>query len=68
MYYVGWIKSELVSVTSVMLPVDEEGRKMKEKQDKMTPPDIAVNAILNYARSLEVKETKATGKIEWVLN
>lgn len=36
--------------------------------DIYSPPDRTVNAILNFARSLEVKETNAVGEIEWVLN
>ncbi len=36
------------------------------KQD--SPPDSAVNALLSYARSLEVSKSKAIGDLEWVLN
>ena len=36
--------------------------------DRFSPPDTTVNAILSFARSLEVKETKTAGEIEWVLN
>lgn len=41
---------------------------MKENQDNCKAPESAVNAILSYARSLEVKETRSAGTIEWILN
>jgi hypothetical protein len=40
----------------------------KEQEDQYAPPDIAVKSVLNYARSLQVTDTKAVGKLEWVLN
>jgi len=32
------------------------------------PPQGVVNAILNYARSLEIKDSETMGQIEYVLN
>jgi hypothetical protein len=37
-------------------------------QDDVSPPEIVVNAILNYARSLEVTKSQSVGEMEWVLN
>lgn len=37
-------------------------------QDDVSPPEIVVNAILNYARSLEVTKSQTVGEMEWVLN
>lgn len=39
-----------------------------EDQEQDSPPECAVNALLNYARSLEVNKSKAIGDLEWVLN
>lgn len=40
----------------------------KGHEDQYAPPDIAVKSVLSYARSLQVSDTKAIGKLEWVLN
>lgn len=45
---------------------DEE--KLDEYPDAFSPPPEAVNAVLNFARSLEVKKTRSVGNIEYVLN
>lgn len=39
-----------------------------DNQEQDSPPESAVNALLNYARSLEVSKSKAIGDLEWVLN
>ncbi len=39
-----------------------------DNQEQDSPPDSAVSALLNYARSLEVSKSKAIGDLEWVLN
>lgn len=41
---------------------------LKDKRGLFAPPQESVNAILNYARSLEVENTEIMGKVEWVLN
>lgn len=40
----------------------------EEHLELYEPPQGIVNAILNYARSLEIKESEAMGQIEYVLN
>ncbi|MCL1821187.1 MAG: hypothetical protein FWG22_00020 [Prolixibacteraceae bacterium] len=56
--------------TLSVLHSSEEGEEtcLKDKKGLFAPPQESVNAILNYAKSLEVKETEAVGKVEWVLN
>ncbi len=39
-----------------------------DNQDDVSPPASVVNAILNYARSLEVTKSQSVGEMEWVLN
>lgn len=41
---------------------------LNDKEDYFSPAVCAVNAILNYARSLEISKSKTIGNIEWVLN
>ena len=67
-YYVGRIKSECNLSNAVGFTGGREETEMKENQDIYKAPETAVNAILSYARSLEVKETRSAGTIEWVLN
>lgn len=67
-YYVGRIKSDCNLSNAVGVAGGREETEMKENQDNFKAPDTAVNAILSYARSLEVKETRSAGTIEWILN
>lgn len=41
---------------------------LNDKKDDFSPPCCAVNAILNFARTLEVRKSKTIGEMEWVLN
>lgn len=67
-YYVSRIKSDCKLKNTVGVAGRWEETEMTENQDNCKAPEIAVNAILSYARSLEVKETRTTGTIEWILN
>jgi hypothetical protein len=65
-FLVNKIRSEVTN-SSFMGCSDNESY-MNDKEDDFSPPDCAVNAILNFARSLEVSKSKTIGNIEWVLN
>lgn len=65
-FLVNKFRSEVTN-TSIFGCSDHESY-MKDKKDDFSPPDCAVNAILNFARSLEVSKSKTIGSIEWVLN
>lgn len=65
-FHVNKIRSELMN-SSLIGHAEHEPDK-KDKKDDFSPPVCAVNAILNYARSLEISKSKAIGNIEWVLN
>jgi hypothetical protein len=47
---------------------DDYDESTVELKDGYAPPHSAVSTILDFARSLEVKESEAIGKFEWVLN
>lgn len=65
-YHVNKIKTE---VTNSSLKFNSEREKHFTDNDQpFEPKETAVNAILNFARSLEVKESKTAGSIEWNLN
>lgn len=68
LYFVSHIRSEWVQTNSLDASERGEEAGMVTNLEIYSPPDRTVNAILNFARSLEVKETKAVGEIEWVLN
>jgi phosphoribulokinase len=68
LYFVSHIRSEWVQTNLPDASERGEEEEMVIDLDIYSPPDRTVNAILNFARSLEVKETKTAGEIEWVLN
>ena len=68
LYFVSHIRSAWVQTNSMDASERGEEAEMVKDLEIYSPPDRTVNAILNFARSLEVKETKAVGEIEWVLN
>lgn len=65
-FLVNKIRSEARELSGNGITDMEENQK--EQMDQYAPPDVAVNSVLNFARSLQVSETKAVGKLEWVLN
>jgi hypothetical protein len=65
-FLVNKIRSEVRD--SVCAECDDYEVSTAELEDAYVPPDTAVNTILNFARSLEVKESESVGKLEWVLN
>jgi hypothetical protein len=67
-YFLGKVKKELMHTSMTDVSCRREENSMKNVQDNYSPPEAAVSAVLNFARSLEVKETRTVGKIEWVLN
>lgn len=65
-FLVNKIRSEVTNTS--FNGCSEHESYMKDKEDDFSPPDFAVNAILDFARSLEVRKSKTIGNIEWVLN
>lgn len=52
---------------------DSENTRLGEPEEEnvlgsFAPPERAVRAILDFASSYEVTDTKSVGKIEWMLN
>lgn len=68
LYFVSHIRSERMQSHLLGASVRGEEEEMIVDLDSFSPPETTVNAILSFARSLEVKETKTAGEIEWVLN
>lgn len=68
LYFVSHIRSERMPSIILDASIRGEEEEMIIDLDSFSPPERTVNAILNFARSLEVKETKTAGEIEWVLN
>jgi hypothetical protein len=65
-FLVNKIKSE---VTNRSLRNDPESDIFfTDNEQHFEPRETAVNAILNFARSLEVKKSKTAGSVEWNLN
>ena len=65
-YLVNKIKSEVTN--SGLQSGSEENRNFADNDIKFEPRETAVQSILNFARSLEVRESKSTGFVEWILN
>ena len=65
-FLVNKVRSE-VKIKS-LIGCSENESCINDKKDDFSPPDSAVNAILNFARSLEVSKSKTIGDVEWVLN
>lgn len=65
-FLVNKIKSEVKSSSEMQCSKQDLYRD--DKRDDFVSPELAVNAILNFARSLEVTKSKTVGELEWVLN
>ncbi len=49
-----------------LIPLDEPG--VENVLGDIAPPERSVRAILDFARSYQVADTRLVGKVEWVLN
>jgi hypothetical protein len=64
--FVNQNKSGFLKTSSVGFS-EEEGSD-RDLFGNHAPPERAVKAVLDYARSLEVADTVSIGKTEWMLN
>jgi hypothetical protein len=60
------IKSGFRQSSLITLP--DAAPELVENFTDHAPPERAVRAILDYAKSLEVADTESIGKTEWILN
>ncbi len=68
-FLVNQIKSEFTGSSQIgSVRNEEEEPAIQESSEIFAPPERSVQAILGFARSLEVADTAAMGKVEWVLN
>jgi hypothetical protein len=65
---VNQIKSEFYKSTLICLSDPDSEPDVQESYCNYAPPERAVQAVLNYAKSLEVADTESVGKVEWILN
>jgi hypothetical protein len=67
-FLVNQIKSEYSRSTLIGLTDNDFGLAAQENYGNYAPPERAVQAILGYAKSLEVADTMSIGEVEWLLN
>jgi hypothetical protein len=67
-YLVNQIKSELRELSYPGLTENDPEVDSQDSFVSETPSSKTVQAILNYARLLEVADTESVGKVEWMLN
>jgi hypothetical protein len=67
-YLVHQIKSEFLELTLHEVPETSPEPDEQEVFGNLSPSAKSVQAILNYARLLEVADTGSVGKVEWILN
>jgi hypothetical protein len=67
-FLVNQFNSEFTQSSLVGIPCRDFELAAQESLGLYAPPERSVQAILNYAKSLEVADTESVGKVEWVLN
>jgi hypothetical protein len=67
-YLVNQIKSEFLELSLPDLPENKPEHDVQDSFCSKSPSARSVQAILDYARLLEVADTESVGKVEWILN
>lgn len=67
-FLINQISEDYKNSSVIGSPAENGETGLKDKRGLFAPPQESVNAILNYARTLEVEDTETVGKVEWILN
>lgn len=62
------IGTELMLTRAISNLENPEPDEWKEPESCFSPSEGSIQAILGFARSLEVAETESVGPVEWILN